>query len=532
NVTNINRGGRGGNQWGREGYQSNLQAALTNANVRGGITRVSAEDFGRGNFSRAQRGIDANTLREGQLVQGRIPVAPTRETLRPVAGNSGNSRASGSETFFSRRQAPAVSRNFNEQAASVQTMMRNNPFDAAGSRSRAATTVGGSAAAGRNNGGGGAAASGFGGRAGTSPGRSPETSGAVNTQSENRGSTVTRGAAQPGWSRFGQSRVGGVNASGEVAPSQGAATMAQRNPRGSQPAAQQGQAAPQQSRGWQRFGTGQPRAVPNRPTTTGMPQGAQSAPGRAGQSGFANTNRQSQGASGSAAPTPRIEGGYKPFQRGSGSAAPSGGRRRFGASSGNSGFERPALDLRKAITTERAAPRTFQRGLSGGSPSGGTGNASTAPRSFEGAGRAAPRSFERGGSVPSGGGSSAPSSAPRNFQGSGRAAPSGGSYSIPRSIERSAPSGGYGGGNRSYSAPSGGYSGGGGNRSFSAPSGGYGGGGGSRGGWSAPSGGGGGRSYSAPSGGGGGGRGASAPSGGGGRSAPSGSRGGGHSGRR
>jgi hypothetical protein len=518
NMTNFNRGGRGGDQFGRGGYQSNLQSALTNANVRGGITRVSAEDFGRGNFSRAQRGLDANTLREGQLVQGRIPVAPTRETLRPVAGNSGIGRTSGAETFFSRRQAPAVNRTFNDQAASVQNMMRNNPFDAAGSRSGAANTTGGTAAAGRSSGNTGAAGSSFGGRAGTSPGRGLESSGAVNSQAESRGSAVTRGAGQPGWSRFGQPRVGGGQTSGGVAPSQGAAAMTQRNSQGSQPSGQQGQAAPQQGRSWQRFGTGQPRAVPNRPTTTGTQQSGQPAPGG---SGFANTNRQSQGASGRATPAPRVEGGYTPPQRGGSGAAPSSGWQRFGSRSGNSGVERPALDIRKPITMERAAPRTFERGLTSGSPAGSTGRAPAAPRSFEGGGRAAPRSFGSGGSTPSGSQGSAPSSAPRSFQGSGRAAPS----SSPRSFERSGASAGYGGGSRGWSAPSGGGA------ARSAPSGGYGGGGGNRG-WSAPSGGGGGgRGASAPSGGGGG-RSTSAPSGGGGRSAPSSSRGGGHSGRR
>jgi hypothetical protein len=561
NITNINNyNGRGGNDgFGRGGYQSNLRTAMNNANVRGGITRVSTEDFMRGNFSRAQRGVDAGTLREGQLVRGQIPVAPTRENLGPISNNSraaaGNS---GAERFFSRREAPTVARNFNEQAASVQNMMRNTNVAAAPGREGAASVAGngftrsGSAAGGNaaastgatNPGASGASA------AGTTFGRGRELNGStVNTipqsaNSASRGATDARGATapasagsfnrgtpnpassgQPGWQTFGQR--GGQAVNGQ-ADTQVAQRNAQAQPSG-QAAGQAGQAAPTQTRSWQRFGTGQPRVDPNRATTTGAaPQAAQSAPGRSGQSGFGAQNSR-----GTELSAPRVEGGYTPSQGGAGSAAPSGGWRRFGAQTDSSGAGRPAMDIRKSITTERAAPRVFQGG--GGQAGLGSSAPVAAPRSFEGSGSAAPRGFQGGGGA-SGSQGSAPSSTPRSFEGTGRAAPSStprsfqggggntaprsfersapssasGGYTAPRSFERSAPSGGYsGGGNRGYSAPSGSY--GGGNRTYSAPSGGYGGGGGSRGGSSAPSGGGH----------------ASAPSGGGGHSAPSGGHGGG-----
>ncbi len=590
NVTNINRGGRGHDQFGRGGFNSNLQTALTNGNVRNGITRVSTDDFVRGNFSRGQRGIDAATLRDGQLVQGRIPASPTRESLRPVDNNSRVSRTSGSDNFFSRRQPPAVNRTFNDQAASVQNMMRNNPFDAASSRREtpggAAASAGGRAAesTSRNTGSGfgtgsrgvgntGAADSGAtrgrensGGRFGSNPVRGTETTGTAGRTgaSPSAGASAqASGGAQSGWRRFGGSAQTGGSAAGS-----GRTDTAQRARPSGQAAQPSGQSTQAQDRNWRRFGTGQARVEPGRPTSTGSAPGGQAAPGRTSQERFGDANRNSQGERGSGAAPARIEGGVTAPRQGESTGDAPSGWRRFGSRSENSGSaERPALGIRKPITTERAAPRTFERSLSGGQATG-AGSAPSVPRSFEGSGQPAPRSFERGGGTPSGSETVAPSSTPRSFEGSGRAAPSssprsferggsGGSYNrsggggaAPRSFERSgggsgygggsrgwsapssgagrgAPSGGYGGGgNRSYSAPSGG-SGGGGSRGYSAPSGGYGGGGGGNRGYSAPSGGGGGHGASAPSGGG-----RSAPSSGGGRSSSSSSRGGSQQGRR
>ena len=402
NVTNINRGGGGHGQFGKGGFHSNLETALTNANVRNGITRVSTEDFVRGNFSRGQRGLDASTLRGGQHVQGRIPAAPTREALRPVDSNSRISRTSGTDNFFSRRQAPTVSRNFNEQAASVQTMMRTNPSDAAGTRREtsggAAASVGGrdTEAGGRNAGSGlGASNRGVGntgtadsgatrgrkntsGRFGTLPDRRASASG---TNVRSGESTVAgtsadaRGRSQGGWQRFGQtSRGGSAHIGGSTAVSgrtefaQGKAQGTRPSGQTAQPSGQSTQPAPQ-GRKWRRFGTGQPRVDPKRPTTTGTKPSGQAAPGRTSQERLGDTSRNSQGERRSEGAPARVEGGYTPPQRGESSNAPSSGWRRFGArSDGSSGAKRPALGIRKAITTKRAAPRTFERGLTSGRP--------------------------------------------------------------------------------------------------------------------------------------------------------------------
>ena len=530
NITNVDNQRRG-DRWyprgrGRRGYTSNLQAALTNANVRAGISRASAEDFVRGRIPRQQRPIDVSALREGHLVQGRIPVAPTRETLRPIDRPASlvatTGRPAGTQNFFSRRQPPTVARSFNEQVASVQQMMqRHNPMEGAGrggmaasTRGNALPTTGRSSALTREQGTAENRSRGVSGPdIGTEPTRGVGTAGRMNRPTSRSGSPTgglnveVQGGEQTGWRRFAESGSRGFESPGAITRSLPTRQeLAQRNARPTGAPAQQVQPAQQPNATWRRFATGQSQPVPDRPTTgpssgSSRPE-AQSVPGRGGWERFRNDPGATQPGTSLAVP-PRAAGA------GESSGAPSWGWRRFGSPPQTSQrSERPTLDIRKPITTERAAPRRFE-GSSQGSPAWGGGERSapsTRPRSFEGGGRAAPssppRTFEGGSfqggwggsrrwSAPSSGGYSAPSAPVRTFGGGSRA-------------------GGFSGGNRGWSAPrSGGEM-----RSVpSAPSRSYG--GGSRG-WSVPS---------------GGGRGAAAPSRGG-RSAPAPSRSGGPQGRR
>jgi hypothetical protein len=487
NITNINNYNSGTRRpLGPRGYTSNLQAALTNDRIRGAITQASTEDFARGRVPRQQARIDANTLRQGQLVQGTIPAVPTRETLRPVnrpanaAAFSG--RTGGAQTFFSRQQPPATTRSFAQQSAAIQQMVQRNPLQGGGQTARSAGTSDLSRQS-----------------AVTVQGATAQraTPGAGNLPAVNAGratSSVNGRAAgtNSGWSSFGQATA---SSSARTAAGQAAAGTERSQQAGpaTRSAASPAASPSQQRPGWQRFGTGQARAVPNRPTTTGTPQGTSSAPARAGGERFGGSRQAPASAAPRVTVTPSNASGVESRPAPRSAVAPSGfqsfsrqsqasvesrpaptsqqtpGWSRFSSTSSSS--ERPALDIRKPIVTERAAPRSY----GGGGTGSGWGNRQQ----------------------------SAPTPPPRNFQG-GRAAPT-----APPSTYQG---GGWGGGRSA--APQGSY-GGGGNRGWS------GGGGGNRG-WSAPSGGGGGRSVqSAPSrsygggGGGGGGRGASAPSGGG-----------------
>ena len=131
NGTNFNRGLRPpGNVPGR--YTSNLQAALTNLNIRRAITTMPADQFGRGMARGFGRGVDAATLRQGRMVQGTLPIVPTRASLMPgnrmASPSAIPSRAVTNTRFYSRTPAPARPESFNQRAAQIQQMVRQNPL--------------------------------------------------------------------------------------------------------------------------------------------------------------------------------------------------------------------------------------------------------------------------------------------------------------------------------------------------------------------------------------------------------------------
>jgi hypothetical protein len=510
NVTNINN--RSGGRGVPRGYTSNLQGALTNSRLRGAITRVSTEEFGRGRVPQQQRAIDAATLRQGQLVQGTVPAVPTRESLRPVnrAVNTAAlpRNANAAQTFFTRRQPPAGPTSFNTRAAEVRQMVERNPMQAsersATTRTAAAATRNaGSASPGARGASNAQAQPGATSRAGIGTANRPAPSAAPQTRGTQP--AQAQGREQSGWRRFGQSTAAAPGRANPAAPRAGTA-VAQRNApaparnEGSQarPAAQS-QSAPQSSQSnWRRFGTGQPRAVPNSPTTTGAPRTTpapsanrapqtRSAPAsnNAGQGGFqrfgqpasapsssraapaASGNRSIQSRpapSGSStnqsgfrrftpqerpAPTAREPARSTPRSQ-SRTAAP--GWSRFSRSEAPRSSERPPLQIRKSIVTERAAPRSSGSSRSNWRGGGGRSAPSSPPRNFQG-----------GGNRGSWGGT--PSAPPRSFQSGSRSGWGGGGRSAPAA--RSYGGGGSSGGGRSYSAPAPRSSGGGGgSRSF------------------------------------------------------------------
>jgi len=413
NVTNVtNIGGPGGRGHGR--YTSNAEAALTNARVRGAITRVSTDDFVRGRVTRNPQAVDEATLRQGQLIRGTLPAVPTRESLRP-AGRAANADALAQasnrpESFFTRRQPAAAPRSFTEQAAGVQRMVSQyNPLQAAERGTPANTTPASTAR--------------------------PEQG-----QAQRPTSASTAPTQERGWQRFGQANpVTGSSAPRQLAQNTGAGQRnenVQTQQRAQQPAPQS------QGSSWQRFGTGQPRAVPARPTTTAAPQQARPAPSGQGgnQGGFRQFTPQAQPAPSGRAVTPApqaaprsgSEPGWSRFSPRAESSFTSGNEGRFSSAprsqtsapsrGENPGFgqaprsyERAPLQLRNPIVTERAprasgggAPRSWSAPSSGGRsmsvPSGGSRSAAAPPSRSSGGGG-------RGWSAPSGGGRSAPAPA-------------------------------------------------------------------------------------------------------------------------
>ena len=78
---------------GRQPYFSNAHLALTNPRVRGSITSVSAENFGRGGHEGWRHGVEEHELRESRVMTANLPVVPSRESLHAGSGNAAHPQA-------------------------------------------------------------------------------------------------------------------------------------------------------------------------------------------------------------------------------------------------------------------------------------------------------------------------------------------------------------------------------------------------------------------------------------------------------
>lgn len=65
-------------------YGSNLQGIMTNAHVRGAITTVSAQNFANGRIAHNLQPVNENMLQQASLMQGTLPVTPTKASVQPV----------------------------------------------------------------------------------------------------------------------------------------------------------------------------------------------------------------------------------------------------------------------------------------------------------------------------------------------------------------------------------------------------------------------------------------------------------------
>src|SRR5207302_4082544 len=104
--------------------------AVNNPRLLRGVSTMPTEHFGRGAVPNRQQGIDAAAFRQGGVLTGRVPVVPTRESLRPVDRNvnpPANAARAGNQRFFGTRQPTTTNRPFNQQAAQVQRMIAQSP---------------------------------------------------------------------------------------------------------------------------------------------------------------------------------------------------------------------------------------------------------------------------------------------------------------------------------------------------------------------------------------------------------------------
>ena len=112
NITNIhnNYGGVGPLREGPHAY-SNVDRALSDERVRGGISSMRSGDFGHGRVPMQQSRIDAGSFRQASVMTGANPVSPSREsfqsTSRQVNPGSIPNRASNNQRFFSANTHPS-----------------------------------------------------------------------------------------------------------------------------------------------------------------------------------------------------------------------------------------------------------------------------------------------------------------------------------------------------------------------------------------------------------------------------------------
>jgi hypothetical protein len=131
NITNIHNNFGGMNPL-REGPHafSNIDRASSDARVRGGISSMQSNQFGRGRVPTQQSRLDPASFRKASLMTGANPVSPSRESFRPtdrqVNPGSIPSRANNNQRFFSSNA---------RQGASVQNGRGVNNFNRGGNPS-------------------------------------------------------------------------------------------------------------------------------------------------------------------------------------------------------------------------------------------------------------------------------------------------------------------------------------------------------------------------------------------------------------
>jgi hypothetical protein len=106
NITNINnnRGGFAPLRGGPHGF-SNVDRAFTDSRVRGGISSMGSDRFGRERVPTHQERFDAGSLKQASVITAGHPVAPSHESFRPsdrqVSPGAIPNRTAANQRFFS-----------------------------------------------------------------------------------------------------------------------------------------------------------------------------------------------------------------------------------------------------------------------------------------------------------------------------------------------------------------------------------------------------------------------------------------------
>ena len=111
---------------GRQHYYSNVDMALRNPRVRGAISGVDAEEFGRGHERVRRLDVGDRDLRDSRVMTGNLPVVPTRGSLHTGGGDAPvrmSVRPRQEERFYTRHHPPAGPPSFNDQVSRMQQVV-------------------------------------------------------------------------------------------------------------------------------------------------------------------------------------------------------------------------------------------------------------------------------------------------------------------------------------------------------------------------------------------------------------------------
>ncbi len=109
NFRSINSVHNGFGPLGRAGAHSfsNAHEALTNARVRGGMSSMASNQFGRGAVPAHQQGVSEGSLRQANMMTGKMPVSPTKAsysaTNHAASPSTMRSGSPSSQHFYSSR---------------------------------------------------------------------------------------------------------------------------------------------------------------------------------------------------------------------------------------------------------------------------------------------------------------------------------------------------------------------------------------------------------------------------------------------
>ena len=138
NIANFNGIHEGFGPLGRgRAAFSNVNGAFANDRIRGGISSMGSNEFGRGAVAGHQEALSASSFRQASAMSGRMPFSPSREsfsaTNRSASAATIRNGSAGSQRFYSSSREGSSFGNANRSAQGFESSGRGPENTARGS---------------------------------------------------------------------------------------------------------------------------------------------------------------------------------------------------------------------------------------------------------------------------------------------------------------------------------------------------------------------------------------------------------------